>query len=66
MLTSLSNNQWFVIDSQQNELYFINEDNKIEKIQQKNSSTLNACRLSNDYLIIKCQKPNKLQIFKLD
>lgn len=66
MLTSLANNQWLVVDSQQNELYLINEDNKVEKTQNKDSSPLNAGRLGNDYLVIKCQKPNKLQIFKLD
>ncbi|CAF1101448.1 unnamed protein product [Rotaria sordida] len=66
MLTSLANNQWLIIDSQQNQLLFINEDNKIEKRQNKDSSPLNAGRLANDYIVVKCQKPNKLQIFKLD
>lgn len=66
MLTSLGNNQWLVIDSEQYELLLINEDNQIEKTQNKDSSPLNAGRLDNDYLVIKSQKPNKLQIFKLD
>jgi hypothetical protein len=66
MLTSLSNNQWLIIDSEQHELLLINEDNQIEKTQNKDSSPLNAARLENDYLVIKFQKPNKLQIFKLD
>jgi len=66
MLTSLNNNQWLVIDPEQHELFLINENNQIEKIQNKDSSPLNAARLENDYLVIKCQKPNKLQIFKLD
>ncbi len=66
MLTSLANNQWLVADSEQHELLLINEDNQIQKIQQKDSSPLNAGRLANDYLVVKCQKPNKLQIFKLD
>jgi len=66
MLTSLANNQWFVIDSEQHQIFLINEDNQIEKIENKDSSPLNAGRLENDYLVIKCQKPNKLQIFKLD
>jgi hypothetical protein len=66
MLTSLANNQWLVIDSEQHELLMINEDNQIQKIQNKDSSPLNAGRLANDYLVVKCQKPNKLQIFKLD
>jgi hypothetical protein len=66
MLTSLANNQWLVTDSEQHELSLINEDNKIQKTQNKDSSPLNAGRLGNDYLVVKCQKPNKLQIFKLD
>ncbi|UJR38259.1 hypothetical protein I4U23_030932 [Adineta vaga] len=66
MLTSLGNNQWLVTDSEQHELLLINEDNKIQKTQNKDSSPLNAGRLVNDYLVIKCQKPNKLQIFQLD
>ncbi|CAF0917703.1 unnamed protein product [Rotaria sp. Silwood1] len=66
MLTSLANNQWLIVDSQQNQLLFINEDNQIEKTQNKDSSPLNAGRLANDYLVVKCEKPNKLQIFKLD
>lgn len=66
MLTSLANNQWLVMDSEQHELYFINEDNQIQKTQKKDSSPLNAGRLGNDRLVIKCQKPNKLQIFQLD
>ncbi|CAF3048039.1 unnamed protein product [Rotaria sp. Silwood2] len=66
MLTSLANNQWLIVDNQQNQLLFINENNKIEKTQNKDSSPLNASRLANDYLVIKCENPNKLQIFKLD
>ena len=66
MLTSLANNQWLVIDSEQRELYLINEENQIKKTQYKDSSPLNAGRLGNDHLVIKCQKPNKLQIFQLD
>jgi len=66
MLTVLGNNQWLVIDSEQHELLLINEDNQIQKTQNKDSSPLNAGRLENDQLVIKCQKPNKLQIFKLD
>ena len=66
MLTSLSNNQWLVTDTEQHELLLINEDNKIQKTQNKDSSPLNAGRLGSDYLVVKCQKPNKLQIFKLD
>jgi hypothetical protein len=66
MLTSLSNNQWLILDSEQYELLLINEDNQIQKTQNKDSSPLNAGRLNNDHLVIKCQKPNKLQIFKLD
>jgi hypothetical protein len=66
MLTSLGNNQWLVIDNQQHQLFLINENNQIQKTENKDSSPLNAGRLENDYLVIKCQKPNKLQIFKLD
>jgi len=66
MLTTLANNQWLVIDTQQNELHLVNEDNRIDKTQNKDSSPLNAARLDNDYLVVKCQKPNKLQIFKFD
>ncbi|CAF3764129.1 unnamed protein product [Adineta steineri] len=66
MLTALGNNQWLVIDSEQHELLLINEDNQIKKTQNKDSSPLNASRLANDHLVVKCQKPNKLQIFKLD
>jgi hypothetical protein len=66
MLTSLANNQWLIVDSEQHELLLINENNQIQKTQNKDSSPLNAGRLANDYLVVKCQKPNKLQIFKLD
>jgi hypothetical protein len=66
MLTSLANNQWLVTDSEQHELILVNEDNQIQKTQNKDSSPLNAGRLANEYLVVKCQKPNKLQIFKLD
>lgn len=66
MLTSLGNNQWLVMDSEQQEVYFVNENNQIQKTQKKDSSPLNAGRLGNDLLVIKCQKPTKLQIFQLD
>ena len=65
-LTALANNQWLIADSEKHELLLINEDNKIQKTQNKDSSPLNAGRLGNDHLAVKCQKPNKLQIFKLD
>lgn len=66
MLTALANNQWLVADSEQRELLLINEDNQIEKAQSKDSSPLNAGRLGDDQLAVKCQKPTKLQIFKLN
>lgn len=66
MFTSLGNNQWLVIDTEPRELYFVDEDNQIKKTQNKDSSPLNAGRLGNNHLVIKCQKPNKLQIFQLD
>ena len=66
MLAALANNQWFAVDGEQRELLLINEDNQIEKIQGKDSSPVNAGRLGNDLLVVKCQKPNKLQLFRLN
>ena len=66
MLVTLGNNQWLVTDSDQRELILINEDNQIEKRQNKDSAPVNAVRSSDDTLVVKCRKPNKLQVFRLD
>lgn len=65
MLTSLHNNQWLVVDSERHQIIFVNEENQIENIEAKQSSPVNVGRLSNENFIVKCQKPNKLQIFSL-
>ena len=66
MLTALGNNQWLVVDSERHQVLFINEENQIEKVETKQSSPINAGRLSNENYVVKCQQPNKLQLFRCE
>ena len=66
MLVSLANNQWLIVDSEQHQILLVNDENQIEKQETKESSPINASRLADDHLLIKCRQPNKLQLFDLN
>lgn len=66
MLVTLANNQWLIVDSDRNQILLINDENQIEKQETKQSSPVNAGRLGDDRLLIKCRQPNKFQLFQLN
>jgi hypothetical protein len=65
ILATLGNNQWLIVDSDKNQIVLVNAENQIEKQETKQSSPINASRLGDDRLLIKCRQPNKLQLFQL-